>query len=494
MVAQKFSFIARKDHQMNIPRGRVFGGSSSINSLNYYRESPEYFHHWDILYGIKNWTYFDVFPYFLKSENNLDPKLLHDGYHKKGGRLSVSTPIPDIMIQRFIKAANIMGYQRTHRDGKYPFRVTVLQTTTKLGVRQSASVAFLESDIKDNLHTVGYSLVTKIIFNDQKRAIGVTFSRNGENYKVFARKEIIISAGAIGSPQLLMLSGIGPKEHLKELNIPIVSNLRVGDNLIYSTLVSIEYDIKNQTEIPKPVLSDENKYDYYIKHSGTLAYKASALLCFKQIPYKNFTQVCNGLVLPRIEFLGENLDRLVFNLELKNEWQDYYRPYIGRAYFELLIGIRRPKSKGTVRLATNSPFDYPLIDPCILCDKSDINDLVETLKLSRTIYESPYLKQFVQLYKRPIPGCNPCPDNHFCDSYLKCMIQTKTIPITPVGGCRIGSHLDNEAVVDQTLKVKGVKGLRVIDSSVLPIASEQTNALTIMVGERGAHFIKEDNH
>jgi len=313
--------------------------------MNYYRESPEYFQLWDTLFGIKNWTFSDVLPYFMKSENNLDPILLRDGYHRKGGYLSVSTTFPDIMIQRYIMAAKIMGYSRTHSDGRNPFGVTVMQTTTKYGVRQSSAVAFLESNIKENLHTFGYSSVTKILFDDQKRAIGVTFSRNGTNHNVFARKEVIISAGVIGSPQLLMLSGIGPKEHLEELNISVISDLRVGDNLIYSILVSIEYDIKNQTEIPKPVLSDENKYEYYIKHSGPLAYKASALLCFKQIPYKNFTQVCNGLVLPRIEFLGENFDRLMFNLELKNEWHDYYRPYLGRAYFELLIGIRRPKSK-----------------------------------------------------------------------------------------------------------------------------------------------------
>jgi choline dehydrogenase len=225
----------------------------------------------------------------MKSENNLDPKLVRDGCHRKGGRLSVSTVVPDIMIRRFLKAAKIMGYPRTHSNGTDPFGVTVMQTTAKYGIRQSASVAFLESDIKENLHIFGYSLVTKILFNDRKRAIGVIFNRGSRNHKVFARKEVIISAGAIGSPQLLMLSGIGPKEHLRDLNITVVSNLRVGHNLIFSTLVTMDYDIKNQSEIPEPVLNSENKYNYYVKHSGPLSYKASAVHYFKQVFYKNFT-------------------------------------------------------------------------------------------------------------------------------------------------------------------------------------------------------------
>jgi choline dehydrogenase-like flavoprotein len=430
----------------------------------------------------------------MKSENNLDPNLLRDGYHRKGGRLSLSTIFPDIMIQRYIKAAKIMGYSRTYSDGRNPFGVTVMQTTTKYGVRQSSAVAFLESNIKENLHTFGYSSVTKILFDDQKRAIGVTFSRNGTNHNVFARKEVIISAGVIGSPQLLMLSGIGPKEHLEELNISVISDLRVGDNLVYSTLVDIDYDIKNQSEIVEPIFNLENKYDYYVRHSGPLAYKASAVHCFKEIPYKNFSQLSHGFLLPRIGALNKDLDKLVLNLELKNEWKDYYRPYVGRASFALYSGIRRSKSNGTIRLASNNPFDYPVIDPCILCDNSDVDDLVETIKLGLAIYESPYFKQFVEIYKDPIPGCNPCPDNRFCDSYLRCVVRTKTSYISPVGGCRIGPNLDDKAVVDQSLKVKGVTGLRVIDSSIIPIATEQANALAIMVGERGAQFIKEDNY
>jgi choline dehydrogenase len=494
MVPQKYAYFAEEDNQINMPRGRVFGGSSVLNSMNYYRENPEYYDLWESVYGVKNWSFADNLPYFLKSENNLDSRLVNEseGLHGSGGLLSVSTVIPDKILERYITAAKLMGYPVTHSDGRDPFGVTIMQTSIKGGVRQSSATAFLESNIKKNLHTIGYSTVIKILFDEQKRAIGVEFRRKGFFYTVKATKEVIISAGVIGSPQLLMLSGIGPKKHLEYFNISVISDLRVGDNLQRSIYFELYFDIKNQSEIEKPVSNIDNKFRFYIERSGPLAYKSSGVQCFQETAYEMHPNVSNGCILPRLDFLPKNLEKLVKNHKLKDEWEDFYTPYLDSGYFSLLVVNRRPKSTGYLRLASDNPFDYPIIDPCIFCDKSDIEVLVKTTKLALAIYQSPYFRQYAEIYNQSIPGCNPCSDNYFCDSYIRCLAQTVTKYISPVGTCRMGSLNDTKAVVDEKLRVKGVSALRVIDSSVFPLVSEQTNTITLMIAERGAQFIKED--
>lgn len=224
LMPQKYAFLAKKDGQVSFPAGRVFGGTSTMSRLNYYRESPEYFHQWESIYGIKNWTYEDVTPYFTKSENNLDSTLVQmkDSLHKTGGPLSVSTANSDIILRKYMIASEKMGYNETLPDGRHPFGVSVMQRTiNKDGVALSTSSAYLETKLRPNLNTFGNAFVTKILFDKQNHTIGVKFQKEGSFWLVKARKEVIISAGVIGSPQLLMLSGVGPKEHLDELDIPL---------------------------------------------------------------------------------------------------------------------------------------------------------------------------------------------------------------------------------------------------------------------------------
>jgi len=496
-VPQKYAFFEKADRRVNFPRGRVFGGSSVLNGMNYYRESPEYFDQWESEFGIKNWTFKDVLPFFLRSENNLDPKIVEEsnGLHRTGGQLSVSTVVPDKILERYLKAAQMLGYSETFADGRNPFGYTIMQRSIKGGVRQSAATAFLESNsrVYSNLHSIGYSFVTKILFDDKNRAIGVIFYSKGVNHTVRAHKEVIISAGVIGSPHLLMLSGIGPEQHLRALSIPVISNLKIGDNVQNEIGLTLNYDIKDQFEIEKPILTLDNNYTFFVEGGGPLAYKSSGVTCLREVTYHKNPNLSNGCLLSRLGFLSSDLEKLVKNHALRNQWKDYYRPYLGRAYFGLLPTIRRTKSFGTIRLKSDNPFVHPLIDPCVFCNPSDLEDMVKTTKLSLEIYSSPYFQQFVELYKNPIPGCSPCPDLYFCDTYLRCVAQTVTNYVSPIGTCRMGPNSDTNSVVDEKFRVKGVSALRVIDSSIIPISSEQTNAISIMIGERGAQFVKDDN-
>ncbi|XP_054157809.1 ecdysone oxidase-like [Oppia nitens] len=464
--------------------------------MNYYRECPDYYRLWSDITGVKGWSYSDVLPFFLKTENNLDKKLvsIDSKYHKSGGKLTVTTPDVDVILKNYIIASKQLGYKWTHMDGRNPMGTTYMQKTIDSnGFRQSIAKIFLENRSQKNLKVLGNSLVTKILINDKKQAIGVEVYRKAKKYQVFAKKEVIISAGAIGSPKLLMLSGIGPSDHLKKLHIPVVSDLKVGYNMINSPMIEINtigFDIINQSLVEKPLETFENIYNFFVNHSGPLRNKVSGVSCFPEMSYNStYPQLSNGCVLPRTSYIDTDLDALVAHYKHPDQWRQYFRPYLNRTSFSLYAVIKRAKSVGRIQLASTNPLDEPIIDPCQFCDKKDIDDLVKTIKLALKIYTSTYMKQYIKPYKYPIPGCTPCPHNYFCDTYLKCIVQANTDWVLPMGGCRIGVSPDTDAVVDENFKVFGVSNLRVINSCIIPVATEQINAISVMIGEYGAHKI-----
>ncbi|XP_054165987.1 oxygen-dependent choline dehydrogenase 1-like [Oppia nitens] len=494
ILPQKYAYFARKESQIPIPAGRVFGGTSTLSHLNYYRESPEYFDLWNTLYDIKNWTFNDVLPYFQKSENNLDSIVvqLRESQHKTGGPITVSTPNSDNILRKYLMAAEKMGYNETLSDGRQPFGATIMQQmVTKDGIALSTSSAYLESKVRPNLNTFGNAFVTKIIFDNKKQVVGIKFQKEGSFWTIKARKEVILCAGAIGSPQLLLLSGIGPKEHLNALQIPLISDLKVGTNVKHSVFVEINYNIKDQKTSEKPLMTTDVEYEYYNEHTGPLGYIASGIHCFKEISYEN-TNISNGCILPHIDVLDEKMDKVVENFHLRYEWDDYFKPYLGHLVFKLKAVLRRARSSGSLQLESNNAFAKPLIDPRLFSVQSDVDDLVDTLKQAMNVIHSTHFSEYVEPFVVPVPGCQPCFYDKFCDSYLRCIVYTMTDYIQLVGTCRMGIANDTESVVDEKFKVKGVTGLRVIDASILPVPTEQSLAIVVMLAERGAQFIDEE--
>ena len=225
ILPQKYAHLGMVGNQAHIPRGKMFGGSGSLNSMNYYRENEDYFKLWTDITGVPNWKWSDVWPFFMKSENNLDADIVakNPEFHTTGGLFSVTTAEVDPILKEYLFASKEAGIPQTYADGREPFGSTVMQKTIRDGVRQSTSLGFLEARNQPNLHMMGRSYVTKIHFNEQKRAVGLEFYKHDILFSVKVRKEIILSGGSIENAKLLMNSGIGPADHLQEMGIPLIS-------------------------------------------------------------------------------------------------------------------------------------------------------------------------------------------------------------------------------------------------------------------------------
>ncbi len=440
------------------------------------------FDNWENIYGAKGWSYEEVLPYFLKSENNTDTELVANSpeYHSTGGPLGVSShKNPDPVYKTYLEAANKLGYPTVDTNGQNQSGIAIVQSTIGWdGIRSSTTNAFLVPNRKrQNLHIITSAFVTKILFDKQIDGIvtasGVIFDRNGQSFTVKANKEVILSAGAIRSPQLLMLSGVGPEAHLKQLNIPVIRDLPVGNNFHDHVFVNLVLKIKNQCQVLSKEPNVENLNKFFVNKNGsTLSLRHTIYTVFSTAnnPNKDWP---NGHI-QSATTINPQLCQYVFNIQ------------------PILI---RPKSRGTIRLSSTNPSDMPLVDPNYYSEEEDMQTMLEIVKEAIRIFESPEFLEFSELSKPIAESCEPCTNNTYdCESYLKCFIGTGGTYGHPVGSCRMGSATDNNAVVDERLRVRNVSGLRVIDASIMPeITSSGVNAPSIMIGERGAQFIIEDN-
>uniref|UniRef100_A0A336LLP9 CSON001350 protein n=1 Tax=Culicoides sonorensis TaxID=179676 RepID=A0A336LLP9_CULSO len=497
-VPSNSSCLGMKNNSCSWPRGRVLGGSSVLNNMLYVRGNRHDYDQWESL-GNSGWNYKNVLYYFKKSENNLNPYISrHKKFHSTGGYLTVQEPQWHTPIATaFIRAGEEIGYMNRDINSNIQTGFMLPQATIRRGSRCSAAKAFLRpTRMRNNIHVVLNSPAVKInIDPSSKKAKGVHFERNGDPFYVEATKEIILSSGSVNTPQLLMLSGVGPADHLKKLGIPVISDLHVGNNLQDHVAISGLTFIVN-----KPITILDQRFpkastaaEYVLNGKGPLTHLGT----IEGIGFVN-TKYANK----SIDWPDMQLHMLTSSINIGKSHKMGLKPELFNKVFASLANtdswsivptLLRPYSRGYIRLRSKNPFDPPLIHPNYFDDSRDIKTLVEGAKLAVEIANAPIFKIFgTRIHSSPLPSCVQY--KFMSDEYFECHARTLTQTIYhPVGTAKMGPPSDKTAVVDPRLRVYGVKGLRVIDASIMPIiVSGNTNSPTIMIGEKGSDMIKSD--
>ncbi|KAL7643297.1 UNVERIFIED_CONTAM: hypothetical protein RMT77_006589 [Armadillidium vulgare] len=481
------------------PRGKVLGGSSTINYFYYVRGNKNDYDNWADA-GNYGWSYEDVLPYFKKSEDNRNPLYAqNERYHSTNGELTVSdpsytTPLADI----FLRAGRELGYSNGDYNAQNQTTFSMPQLTIRDGSRCSASKAFLHPASKfKNLDIAKFAHVTKILIDpESKRAYGVRYYRYGAYHEVYAKKEVILSAGAINTPQLLMLSGIGPKDHLKELDIKLIKNLPVGHNLQDHIAFPLTFlTDKSVTFIPEREINllANMTYDVYKKGplSSPLALDGHAFVNSRyQDPKESYPDLQIVLVASSPATDGSvrrekaNLSDELFNA--------IYLPIASKESFEMFVFLNRPKSIGRLLLRSKNHFDKPLVKPNYFEDYDDVRRLIDGGRIGLKIIETKAFKEINAKYHlAPIPTCPNA--KALSDEYFECLMRYNTVAVFhATGTAKMGPDNDSSAVIDPELRVRGISGLRVADASIMPnIITGNLNAPTIMIGEKASDLIKK---
>ena len=456
-----------KDRVLRFTQAKVLGGGSTINAQIYTRGNALDYDGWAKEHGCEGWSYREVLPYFKRAEDN--QRFVND-YHSYGGPLGVSMPISPLPIcDAYFRAAQEMGIPYNDDvNGARQEGVGFYQLTQRDARRSSASSAYL-SPIRNRANlTIRTDAVAARIVLDKGRAIGIEILGKGAATVIRAEREVLLASGAFGSPKLLMQSGIGPAEHLKSVGVGVAHDLPgVGGNL--------------QDHLDLFVIAEctgEHTYDNVAKWHRTL-WAGLQYILFKKGPVASslfetggFWYADKAAVSPDIQFhlgLGSGIEAGVARMR---------NPGV-----TLNSAFLRPKSRGAVRLASADPTVAPLIDPNYWADPYDRKMSIEGLKLAREIMRQKALQPYV-LAER-LPG----PDKISDDELLDYGCQHAKTDHHPVGTCRMGR--DPLAVVTPDLKVRGIEALRVCDASIMPrIVSSNTNAPTIMVGEKASDLIR----
>lgn len=444
------------------PRGKVLGGSSSINAMIYIRGHQYDYDHWRDL-GNPGWGYRDVLPYFKKSE---DQENGPSEYHGTGGPLHVSNlRSANPLSEAFVEAGEQSGFRRNPDfNGAEQEGFGVYQVTQWQGKRCSAAAAFLRPAMKRPNLTVRTGVQVFDIIFEKRRAIAVSFQQGGGSTQEHAEREIILCAGAIGSPQLLMLAGIGPADHLRTLGIPVTCDLPgVGANLQDHPAVPVVY------HCTQPIS---------LANAETLKNLAT-YLCFKKGMLTSNVGEAGGFITSNSSFPAPDIQ---FHFGPGYYVEHGFTTFEGHA-FSVGPTMVRPYSRGRISLRSSNPLDSPLIQANYFADRRDLESMLQGVKLARKLASA---KAFDRYRGKEM---HPGPDAKDDQALLTYIAQRAETLYHPVGTCKMGS--DANAVVDAELRVQGVEGLRVVDASVMPtVPGGNTNAPTIMVAERAADMIR----
>jgi len=454
------------------PRGKCLGGSSAINAMLYIRGQRQDYDGWAAA-GCTGWSWDDVLPYFLRAENNARGA---DAFHGAEGPLQVTDQFSPRPVSRaFLRAAEEAGhpptadFNRGDNEGVGLYQVTQFHDAARRGERCSAAAAYLHPVMqRPNLKVITRAQATAILF-EGRRASGVDLRQGRQTQRVLARREVILSAGAFGSPQLLMLSGIGPADHLHQNGIrPLIDLPAVGANLQDHLDVILAWTSR-----------DTDSFGFSLRaglrmpgHLRNWLRHGRGMLTTPFAEGAGFLRSDPGVDRPDLQ--------LHFVIGVVD---DHARRLHWGHGICCHVCVMRPHSRGTVRLAGPDPLVAPAIDPAFLSDPRDLATTIAGVRLTERIMRAPALAPYLD---RPMFGLREGMSDADWESYIRARADTI---YHPVGTCRMGA--DAASVVDPALRVRGAEGLRVVDASVMPaLISGNTNAPTIMIAEKAADLIR----
>jgi choline dehydrogenase len=451
------------------PRGKVLGGSSSINGLLYIRGQRQDFDHWRQL-GNAGWSFEDVLPFFRRSE---DQERGADALHGSGGPLAVSNVSePHPLCEAFIEAAQQAGFPRNDDfNGPSQEGAGYFQLTARNGRRCSAAVGYLrEAKRRPNLKVVTDALATRILFSG-RRATGVEYRVGDTTHVAHANGEVIVAGGAFNSPQLLQLSGLGPAALLQAHDIPVIADMPgVGADLQDHLQVRMQY------RCTEPITMNDVINSWWHRMAAGLRYVLlrKGLLTIGAGYAGGFFRTRPDMETPDVQahfiiFSGDSAGAAL-------------HPFPG---FIASICQLRPQSRGFVRIKSADPAMPPAIQPRYLSSAFDCDTVVAGMKLLRGIMRQPAMRRYIAEERVPKPDCVSDED------LLAYARATGSTVFHPTSTCRMGQ--DATAVVDERLRVRGIERLRVVDASIMPtVVSGNTNAAAVMIGEKGADMILRD--
>lgn len=453
----------RKDYW---PRGKGLGGSSSINGMVYIRGHARDYDHWRQL-GLDGWSFADVLPYFKRSETN---EAGGDDFRGDEGPLHVSNALKTSpLFQVLIDAGRQAGYKVTPDfNGAQQEGFGFYQLTIKNGRRWNTSTAYLQPALaRPNLKVEVEALIARVIIEDG-RAVGVEYRQNGQLHQVRARREVILSCGTIGTPQALMLSGIGDAEYLRRFDIPVKADLPgVGQNLQDHLDINVQYTctqpVTAYAQVSSPLKMASIGVQYMLLGTG---------------PARSQGLESGAFIKSRPELDAPDLQLHMFNAPFSNHGRTQLKMHA----FGLHMCALRPESRGHIGLKSADPADCPLIQPNSLAAENDLRTLRDAVKIARKIVAQPAFDAYRG--KELNPGVTATSDADI-DSFIR---RTAITIYHPVGTAKMGN--DRLAVVDSQLRVRGIKSLRVVDASIMPtLVGGNTNAPAIMIAEKAADLI-----